>query len=160
EDLQQNTVNGLPPCLIRNGQGGNEWLPRENTYPAQALPYEILSPEEMPQSINPAQGYIANANNDPVGTTLHTNPSNQIRPGGGLYYLAPGYSGYRMGRIDRLIQAKVAAEEPITRGDMARWQANNSQLDAELVLPYVLDAHANAGASGWAPLNDVANSVS
>lgn len=159
EDLQQNTVNGLPPFLIRNGQGGNEWLPRENTYPAQALPYEILSPEEMPQSINPAQGYIANANNDPVGTTLDNNPLNQIRPGGGLYYLAPGYSGYRMGRIDRLIQAKVAAEEPITRGDMARWQANNSQLDAELVLPYVLNAHANASASDWAPLSDLASSV-
>ena len=27
EDLQADTVNGLPPWFIRNGQGGNEWLP-------------------------------------------------------------------------------------------------------------------------------------
>ena len=27
EDLQAGTVNGLPPFFIRNGTGGNEWLP-------------------------------------------------------------------------------------------------------------------------------------
>ncbi len=159
EDLQQNTVSGLPPFLVRNGQGGNEWLPRENTYPGQSLPFEILSPAEMPFTINPAQGYIANANNDPVGNTLDNNALNQVRPGGGLYYLAPGYSAYRMGRIDRLIEAKIAAEQPITRADMARWQGNNSQLDAELVLPYVLDAYSNASGSSWEPLSSVAATV-
>jgi penicillin G amidase len=160
QDLQQNTVNGAPPFLIRNGQGGNEWLPRQNSYPAQSLPYEILSPAEMPFVINPASGYIANANNDPVGTTLDNNPLNQLRPGGGLYYLAPGYSAYRMGRIDRLIQDKIDSGEPITRADMARWQANNSQLDAELVLPYVLNAHVNGTGADWAPLADLAAAVS
>jgi len=25
--LQANTINGSPPWFIRNGQGGNEWLP-------------------------------------------------------------------------------------------------------------------------------------
>jgi len=159
QDLQQNTVNGLPPFLVRNGQGGNEWLPRQNVYPAQALPYEILSPAEMPFSINPASGYIANANNDPVGTTLDNNALNQQRPGGGIYYLAPGYSAYRMGRIDRLIQERIDSGQPITRADMARWQGNNSQLDAELVLPYVLNAYGNASGSSWAPLANVAASV-
>src|SRR5213083_2158187 len=27
EDLQAGTVNGVPPWFVRNGQGGNEWLP-------------------------------------------------------------------------------------------------------------------------------------
>lgn len=80
EDLQRNTVTGVPPYLIRNGQGGNEWLPRTNTYPAQALPYEVLSPAEMPQSVNPARGYIANANNDLRATRWTTAWSTSSAP--------------------------------------------------------------------------------
>ena len=143
EDLQAGTVNGLPPFLVRNGQGGNEWLARQNSYPAQALPYEILSPEEMPYVINPESGYIANANNDPVGNTLDNNALNQLRPGGGLYYLAPVYSAYRMGRIDRELQALIERGN-ITLDDMKTLQGNNQMLDAELVLPHLLAAWDNA----------------
>ena len=38
EDLQAGTVNGLPPYFIRNGTGGNEWLPVRNPQPGQAIP--------------------------------------------------------------------------------------------------------------------------
>jgi penicillin amidase len=38
EDLQAGTVNGLPPWFIRNGTGGNEWLPVQNPQPNQVLP--------------------------------------------------------------------------------------------------------------------------
>jgi penicillin amidase len=149
EDLQNNTVTGAPPYFLRNGTGGNEWLPRTNTYPGQALPYEILSPSEMPFTINPSRGYIANANNDPVGTTLDNNPLNQLRPGGGLLYYAPGHSAYRMGRIDRELQALIERGD-VTVADMQKLQANNELLDAELVLPYLLQAHAN-GMAGSGP---------
>lgn len=163
EDLQNNTVSGAPPYFLRNGTGGNEWLPRVNTYPGQALPYEILSPEEMPYTINPARGYIANANNDPVGTTLDNNPLNQLRPGGGLLYYAPGHSAYRMGRIDRELEALIARGD-ITVEDMRKLQANNALLDAELVLPYLLQAYENGKnapqASCAASLADTANIVS
>lgn len=151
EDLQNNTVNGAPPFFIRNGTGGNEWLPASNRYPGQALPYEVLSPAEMPFTINPAQGYIANANNDPVGTTLDNNPLNQLRAGGGLLYYAPGHSAYRMGRIDRELQALVARGD-VTVADMQALQANNELMDAELVLPYLLSAAANGGGSCAASL--------
>ena len=147
EDLQNNTVTGAPPFFIRNGTGGNDWLPAVNHYPGQALPYEILSPEEMPYTINPAQGYIANANNDPVGTTLDNNALNQVRAGGGLLYYAPGHSAYRMGRIDRELQALIARGD-ITIADMRGLQANNAMLDAELVLPHLLAAEANIDACG------------
>lgn len=146
EDLQRNTVTGVPPYLIRNGQGGNEWLPRTNTYPAQALPYEVLSPAEMPQSVNPARGYIANANNDPVGNTLDNSVVNEQRPGGGIYYLSPGYSSYRQGRIDRELQ-RLIARGGITIEDMQALQANTQFLDAELVLPHLLGAAERIGAS-------------
>lgn len=143
QDLQNNTVAGNPPFLVRNGFGGNEWLPRTNTYPNQSLPYEILSPAEMPFSINPSRGYIANANNDPVGTTLDNNPLNQQRAGGGILYYAPGHSAYRMGRIDRELQRLIARGD-ITLLDMAQLQANNQLLDAELIAPYLVRAFDNA----------------
>lgn len=142
EDLQANRVNGLPPFLVRSGSGGNEWLPRQNSYPGQALNYEILAPAEMPQLVNPDQGYIANANNDPVGATFDNNPLNQQRAGGGIYYLAPGGSPFRMGRIDREMQSLVA-RGGITVQDMTTLQANTQLLDAELVLPHLLQAFDN-----------------
>ena len=65
--------------------------PCQHPQPGQAIPYEILPFAEMPQVVNPPAGWFVNANNDPAGTTLDNNPLNQLRPGGGLYYLSPGY---------------------------------------------------------------------
>ena len=81
----------LPPYFLRDGTGGNDWLPAgASTLPGQALPYQILPPAEMPQVVNPRRGFFVNANNDPAGTTLDNNPLNQLRPGGGIYYLNVG----------------------------------------------------------------------
>ncbi|MGQ0801712.1 MAG: DUF4394 domain-containing protein [Pseudomarimonas sp.] len=143
EDLQANTVAGSPPFLVRNGFGGNEWVRRTNNYPNQSVPYEVLSPTEMPFSINPARNYIANANNDPTGATLDNNALNQARPGGGILYYAPGYSSYRMGRIDRELQ-RLTARGQVTVQDMTALQANNQMLDAELIAPHLLRAFDNA----------------
>ena len=52
EDLQNETVTGAPPWFIRNGQGGNEWLPVRRWQPGQAIPYEILPFAEMPLIVN------------------------------------------------------------------------------------------------------------
>jgi len=160
-DLQ--TLNapdgGIPPVLIRDGSGQlqHEWLPLSNPQPNQAVPYEVLPLEEMPQVINPALGYVVNANNDPVGTTLDNNALNQVRPGGGLYYLNGGiYSSYRMGRIDRLMQDAVA-QGPISLSQFKAFQANNQMLDAELVIPFILDAFSNASAAdAWPQLAGLA----
>lgn len=158
EDLQQNRITGLPPYLVRTGTGGNEWLPRSNNYPGQALNNEVLSPAEMPQVVNPARGYIANANNDPVGGTLDNNPFNEQRPGGGIYYLAQQGSPYRMGRIDREMQ-ELVARGGITVADMAALQANTQSLDAELILPYLLQAFDNAPACSVASDAKVAEAI-
>jgi len=153
-DLQDDmtAAGGRPPFLIRDGSGelNHEWLPVRNLQPQQVLDHEILPFAEMPQVVNPEQGYVANANNDPIGTTLDNNALNQLRPGGGLYYLNPGYAALRMGRIDRRLQALVAAGD-VTVGDMATLQANNQLLDAELLTPFILQAFNNATAEGAWP---------
>lgn len=159
-DLQtRNAPDGSPPFLIRDGSGVrlNEWQPLTNRQTNQAISYEILKPSEMPFVINPAQGYIANANNDPIGTTLDNNALNQLRPGGGLYYLNFGYTAYRMGRIDRLIQARTTTPTAISELDNRRWQANNQLLDAELIFPYLSAAHGRGRGSEWAELSALAD---
>jgi penicillin amidase len=158
EDLQANTVDGVPPFLIRDGSGArkNEWLPVAHPQLNQATPYEILPPAEMPYVINPASGYIANANNDPIGSTFDNNAFNQLRPGGGLHYLSFGYSSLRQGRIDRELQSLVDHHTPITPALMKQLQANTDLLDAELVLPYLEAAFHNAHASSWPELRALA----
>ncbi len=144
EDLQAGFVAGLPPWMIRNGTGGNEWLPVTTPQPAQAVPYEILPPAEMPHLINPPAGWFVNANNDPAGTTLDNDPLNQLRPGGGIYYLNPGYAiGTRAGRITQALTEKLA-EGPVDRADMAEIQGDVVLLDAQVLTPYVVDAFVNA----------------
>ncbi len=145
EDLQSGTVDGAPPFMIRDGshQRQNEWLALTNRQFGQANNYEILPFDEMPQTVNPEQGYIANANNDPIGTTLDNNPFNQLRPGGGIYYLSPGYDGYRIGRIGRLLEAELADGGKLSVEEMMRIQSNNQLIDAEALTPYIVQALAN-----------------
>jgi len=141
EDLANFTIDGAPPSIIRDGTGAaaNEWLPVMNPQPQQALDYEILPFEEMPQLVNPEKGFVTNANNDPVGTTLDNVPYNEVRPSGtGLYYLDSYYAAYRMGRVDREIKGMIDSGNPITVDDFKTLQANVDLLDAELVLPTVM----------------------
>ena len=141
EDLANFTVDGLPPWFIRDGTGAaaNEWLPVANPQSGQALDYEMVPFAEIPHLINPAKGYVLNANNDPIGATLDNNPVNQVRPSGqGLLYLGAYYPAYRMGRLDREVKAMIDAGHKITLDDMKALQANVEMLDAELTLPTLL----------------------
>ncbi|MDX1556911.1 MAG: penicillin acylase family protein, partial [Xanthomonadales bacterium] len=146
-DLAAGTVDGgIPPWFIRDGTGAlnHEWAPVSNPQPGQAIPFEIMPADEMPHVINPDSGYIANANNDPIGVTLDNNPLNQLRPAdppgsNGIYYLNNGYADYRQGRVDRVLQALTAADAaPVTLQDMMDLQGNDEILDPELILPTLL----------------------
>lgn len=150
EDLQTQLApaGGIPPWFIRDGSGtlAHEWLVTDMPQEGQATRYALIPRNEMPQIKNPPWGYLANANNDPVGTTLDGNPLNQLRPGGnGLYYLNTSYADLRMGRIDRVMRDLVARGN-VTIDDMKALQANNQLLDAELLLPHLLMAFENATA--------------
>ncbi len=151
EDLQAGTVNGLPPFFIRNGTGGNEWLAVQHPQPQQSIPYEILPYSEMPQVLNPSNGFFVNANNDPIGQSLDNDPLNMTRPGGGIYYLNPSYDGYRAGRITQMVRQKLANGGKISPDDMKHMQGDTVLVDAEVFVPYILNALVNAKASGADP---------
>ncbi len=150
EDLQAGIVAGLPPYVIRNGVVGNEWLPLEHPQPNQAVPYEILPSEEMPHIVNPTAGFFVNANNDPTGATLDNDPFNQLRAGGGIYYLSPGYDGFRAGRATALIHQKLTAGR-LSFEDMQEMQADTVMIDASVFVPYILGALDRAQAAGAHP---------
>lgn len=153
EDLQAGTVNGLPPWFLRNGTaGGNDWIKVAARTPTQASTYQILPFAEMPQIVNPAGGWIVNANNDPAGTTLDNNPLNQLRPGGGIFYLNPAYSQFRAGRITQLFREKLNAHEKFSVADMQRIQSDVVLLDAQFFVPYITAALDNARTSPVAAL--------
>ncbi|MEL6447293.1 MAG: penicillin acylase family protein [Pseudomonadota bacterium] len=162
-DLQQGfvapgTIPGLfapgvpvPPWFIRDGtSGAHEWLPVENPQPGQAVPYEVLSQDELPHTVNPPVGWFVNANNDPAGTVLDNNPLNQLRIGGrGIYYLNPGYAGgFRAGTITRRVREYVADQGELSKSDLKAIQADVSLLDARFFVGYLTDAFANAGERG------------
>jgi len=152
EDLETlGRVDGTPPFLIRDGthRYKNEWLPVTRPQPDQALPYEILPFEEMPQVVNPAQGFIASANNDPVGVTLANNPLGRRRATGGIYYLSPGYDiGCRVGQLTTLIRNIELLGVKVDLSILASLQANNQMLDAQVLIPYIRAAWASAREPG------------
>jgi penicillin G amidase len=156
EDLEAGMVHGAPPYFLRDGTGGNEWLPASHHYPGQALPYEILPPREMPHVVDPAAGFFVNANNDPAGTTLDNDPLNQLRPTGGIYYLNVGYDGFRAGRITELVRGALARGERLTVQDVKDQQADVTLLDAEFFAPYLTAALGRAKASGTPSLRALA----
>jgi len=146
-DLQNNTVDGTPPFLLRDGTGArnNEWLPVDGEPVTRGINFAALPLDEMPQVVNPESGFILNANNDPVGVTLDNNALSQLRPGAnGIYYLGSSYVSLRMGRIQREVERMIASGEPITIDKVKALQANNQLLDAEIVVPYLLEAFENA----------------
>ena len=158
EDLQllERPDAGVPPFFIRDGTHTvrHEWLPAANPQPGQAIPFAVLPQNEMPHVINPRRGWVANANNDPIGTSNDNDPLNQERRGGrGILYLGPYYDrGYRIGQIDRLLKAELARDGKFSVLDFKRIQANNQLLDAQVLVPYILQSfnRAQQAASGSA----------
>ncbi|MGB7452372.1 MAG: penicillin acylase family protein, partial [Lysobacterales bacterium] len=141
----------VPPWFIRDGTSGeHEWLPVQNPQDGQAIAWEILKSEEMPQTINPKAGWFVNANNDPAGTVLDNDPLNQLRKGGpGIYYLNPGYAGgFRAGTITARVRDYVDTQGELSKEDLQSIQADVSLLDAKFFVQYILAAFDNAGQAG------------
>lgn len=89
---------------------------------------------DYPQSFNPAQGYLASANQQPI------DPAVQPR------YLGPdaGYEVWRALQINRLLRA----DSSVTIDDMRRFQTDPGSVRAELFLPRFLAAAAARRAQG------------
>jgi penicillin G amidase len=150
EDLQAGTVAGLPPYFIRNGTGGNEWIPDPSHADDHAIPYQILPASEMDHLVNPARGWISNANQDPTGQTFDNDPLNELRPGGGIRYITPGHSdGDRNARVAARIE-EALADGSISFEEMEAIQSDVKLNDAAVLVPYV-DAAMRAAQTPGAP---------
>lgn len=110
-----------PPFLPMPGDGSAEWdgyVPRD----------------ELPQSFNPAKGYLVTANADPTGTTFDNNPFNDGHYLG--HYWTPGF---RQGRSSELVAAAVA-KGGITAADMQAIQADHKSPMGAIIAPHVVAA--------------------
>lgn len=147
EDLEQlHRIDGTPPTLIRDGTHHfkNEWLPVSTPQPGQQLAYEILPFAEMPQVVNPAQGYVLTANNDPIGTTLDNVVFDHFRPDGGILYFGADYDSLRAGQIALKLGEFIADEGKLDAGDMTVIQHNNQLYDARYFVPIISAAVLHA----------------
>jgi penicillin G amidase len=163
EDLQAGTVDGLPPFFLRDGTGvlRNEWIPKND--PGPGFNYESLPFEDMPQTVNPAQGFLVNANNDPIGITLDNNLLNQTRRAG-IYYISSGFSpGFRAAKITSLLTQQLnngRGNCKVSFQDMKRIQSNVQLFDAEVFTPYIIRAFDRASSAGaTAELTALANDL-
>ncbi len=157
EDIQAGSISGSPPFMIRNGSGGNEWIPQP-VHPAdQAVPYEIVPAADMPQIENPPAHFFVNANNDPNGNTADNDPLNEALAGTAPY-LGVGYDEFRAARITELIKSELnlistppgtpAGDGVISFADMQRMQADVNQLEARRLAGFFVTAVDNAQALG------------
>ena len=152
EDLQAGTVTGLPPYFVRNGTGGNEWIPDSARAEDQAIPYEVLPFAEMDGLVNPKRGWISNANQDPNGQTFDNDPLNELRPGGGIRYITPGHEdGNRNARLRQRIQDALAGDGKVSFREMTAIQSDEKLHDAEVLTPFVTGALAAAQTPGAPP---------
>ena len=125
---------GAAPFFILDGKGQFEWTGR-------------MDPRYVPHAINPAQGYLATANADPVGATFDNDPLNQKDADGNPLYVGVTYAaGVREERIANLITGGAH-----TLDDMAIVQHDtHSNVGAHLT-PAILAALALLDSTTGAP---------
>lgn len=144
KDLQNGTVVGAPPYLIRDGiSGENDWLPAQSN---TRQDFEFLLGDERPNVINPVRGIIVQANNDPVGVVTDNDALNQYRQNGGIYYLG-AYTfanGARASRIDGELERFLQDDQKLSISHMKKIQSNNASVSSELLTPVLLEAYKNA----------------
>ncbi|MBW2454561.1 MAG: penicillin acylase family protein [Deltaproteobacteria bacterium] len=131
------TYEGTLPCLLLPGDGTAEWT-------------GFWDDDAVPWAKNPTGGYLATANNDPVGGTLDNDPSNDQQSDGSSGFLACSYAhGFRAGSVKRRIDAHT---DPFELDDMSSIQADVRSPMGSRVVPALLLAidaaqaeEANAG---------------
>ncbi len=123
---------GVAPYMALPGDGSCEWT-------------GFMSDRYMPHTIDPALGYIATANADPVGETFDGDPLNGPIVDGAPLYLGTFYDpGFRVERIYQRLQAIAASGTPATLEDMYSIQADNHSNFGGRMVPFIASAVAKA----------------
>jgi len=112
----------LPPWLPLPGDGTAEW--------GAPIPYE-----DLPQSLNPAAGFLATANNDMTGALQDGDPTDDGYP----FYQGLVDEGYRHQRI----MQRLAGEDQHDLASMQSIQSDVHSLVGEALTPAILDAVAD-----------------
>lgn len=100
-----------------------------------------FAPGDAPQSKNPAKGYLATANADPLGTTQDGDPGNEPEVGGFPRYLGATYDpGTRVARITKRIQDDTAGGKKLDLAGMSSIQADAVSEWARALSPTLVDA--------------------
>ncbi len=126
---------GVVPYLPMPGTGEAEWL-------TDADGNTLWLPEEkIPQSVNPAEGYLASANNDHNGNTLDNDPLNDD-----IYLTFTNAIGFRQERILDLLSNDAGvrpAGAKMSMADMSAYQYDHVSLEASRLVPFLLAAADN-----------------
>lgn len=109
---------GTIPCLVLPGDGTTEWK-------------GYLDDDLVPWAKDPTAGYLATANNDPIGVTLDNDPTNDTLPDGTPMFLSCSFDiGFREGKIQRRIEAHKG---PLAPEDLSSIQGDEqSSMGTEL----------------------------
>lgn len=87
----------------------------------------FIEPEDLPQQMNPEQGYIMTANNKPVDDQYP-------------YEIGRSFHPYRAERLNEMIQSQIDLGEPFTIDDMKEMQLDFLNTQARSLLPILLEA--------------------
>lgn len=126
---------GTVPFLPLPGTGEAEWLRDES---GETL---WVPEEKLPQATNPARGYVASANNDPIGNTLDNDPLNDD-----VYLGFTFDAGFRAQRIDDLLSNRAGVRPEgakMTLEDMSAYQYDTVSLEASRLVPFLVAAAGN-----------------
>lgn len=132
-----------PTMLIDGTTYGGFTIPsdaqgRVDEAPGQTDPYKCVVPfDQTPQAINPASGYVFNANNQPAPITVDGSLENDP------WYIGGPWSSFRAHTIATKLQEAVA-NKTADVAKMAEIQANSESRLGEIFSPYLLQAIAKA----------------
>jgi len=112
--------------------------------------HQYLTDDKLPYAKNPATGFMATANADPVGVTDDNDPTNNTSTAGPAYpYLSFDFddgTAYRHARINERLAELTAGGGKVSRDDMASIQSDHVLRFAQDFLPLILPSIVSARA--------------
>jgi len=119
------------PVVPVDGRGNFEWA----TGPDGGL--ACVPDDKLPRAIGSAKGYLATANADPLGVSADNDP--YANNPGGVPYLSLEWDdqGYRIARIQEVLDAKTADGGKVTLADMQALQADHVVIVARPFVAYL-----------------------